>query len=619
PSSSSGHLVSIPPPPSPSSCRLKHAILPPSLLPTPLISSYHGDSSSVSNSTTMGNEDPAYVDKAVVDVVEDITTHHRRRDAAAEFLSKVPEGRIEVTPADNKRVLWRIDKVILPIMLTVYFLQALDKATLAYASVFGLIEDTRLVGNQYSWLGSIVYLAQLVMQFPLAWLLVRLPIAKFTSAMVLGWGVTLACMAAAHNFGGLLASRFFLGAFEASIAPSFIAITQMWWRRHEQTTRTSYWYAMNGITNMFGSLLSYGLGHIKSPLLKEYQIIFIFFGVITVAFSFVMFFFMPDSPVEAKFLNDHDKAIALERLRANQMGVISREWRHDHLVEALLDPKTWFWFSLIFAISIPSGGISTFGPLIIKTFGFDDFQTILFNIPFGAVQLIATLGGAFLAQKLKMKGPVIALLCIPPVIGCVMLLIIPHEASRQAPLLVGYYLISVYPGISRLYLEGPIARPPRLAHELTSITNSPLIYSWSAQNTAGDTKRKVTSGVIFIGQSVGNIVGPQLYTQTEAPAYTRGLTANLVLYVVIVVLCGLATVYLVRLNKSHAKRRVAMGKSAVILDTSLDSAKEAARRQTAADAAAGVSVADNAATSPVTDKAFDNATDLKNEDFVFCY
>lgn len=197
----------------------------------------------------MGNETESQADKAVVDVVEDIATHHRR-DAAAEFLNKVPEGRIEVTPADNKRVLRHIDKVILPLMLTVYFLQALDKATLAYASVFGLIEDTGLHGDQYSWLGSIVYLAQLVMQFPLAWLLVRLPIAKFTSAMVLGWGVTLSCMAAANNFGGLLASRFFLGAFEASIAPSFIAITQMWWRRHEQTTRTSYWYAMNGITNM---------------------------------------------------------------------------------------------------------------------------------------------------------------------------------------------------------------------------------------------------------------------------------------------------------------------------------------------------------------------------------
>lgn len=161
-----------------------------------------------------------------------------------------------------------------------------------------------------------------------------------------------------------------------------------------------------------------------------------------------MLAFMPDSPVEAKFLNDHDKLIAVERLRMNQMGVISREWRNDHLKETLLDPKSWFWFALLFSISIPSGGISTFGPLIVKTFGFDQFQTILFNIPFGFVQLVATVGGAFIAQKIKMKGPVIAVLCLPPIAGCVMLMVLPRDASERAALLVGYYLISVYPGIS---------------------------------------------------------------------------------------------------------------------------------------------------------------------------
>ena len=126
-----------------------------------------------------------------------------------------------------------------------YFLQQLDKATLAYASVFGLIDDTGLVGDQYSWLGSIVYLAQLVFQPFIAWLLVKLPIGKFSSTMVLFWGITLTCMAAAHNFGGLLTARFFLGTFEASIAPAFVAITQMWWRRREQTVRIASWYAMN--------------------------------------------------------------------------------------------------------------------------------------------------------------------------------------------------------------------------------------------------------------------------------------------------------------------------------------------------------------------------------------
>lgn len=187
-----------------------------------------------------------------------INRHQGHRvDAAAELLRKTQEvsggGRIVIDPDDDRRVLRKIDLVILPIMLTVYFLQALDKATLAYASVFGLITDTNLVGQQYSWLGSIVYVAQLVAQPPIAWFLVKMRIGKVTSAMVLAWGIVLSCMTAANNFGGLMAARFFLGVFEAGIAPSFIAVTNMWWRRREQTLRISYWYAMNGITNMVRS------------------------------------------------------------------------------------------------------------------------------------------------------------------------------------------------------------------------------------------------------------------------------------------------------------------------------------------------------------------------------
>lgn len=156
------------------------------------------------------------------------------RDAAAMLLIKLgrnPDEHISVSPADDARILRRIDLALLPLMLAVYFLQALDKATLSYASIFGLIDDTNLEGAQYSWLGSVVFLAQLVMQPPLALALVKLPIGKLTSAMVLGWGMTLVGMTWAHNFSQLMAARFFLGAFEASVGPSFIAITQMWWRR----------------------------------------------------------------------------------------------------------------------------------------------------------------------------------------------------------------------------------------------------------------------------------------------------------------------------------------------------------------------------------------------------
>lgn len=110
-------------------------------------------------------------------------------DKAAEFLeANAPENEhVFVTPEDNKRVLRKIDLALLPILLFVYCLQSLDKTVLSYAAVFGLIEDTNLVGDQYSWLGAIVYVAQLVWQPVVAFFLVKLPTGKFLATMVLCW------------------------------------------------------------------------------------------------------------------------------------------------------------------------------------------------------------------------------------------------------------------------------------------------------------------------------------------------------------------------------------------------------------------------------------------------
>lgn len=108
---------------------------------------------------------------------------------------------------------------------------------------------------------------------------------------------------------------------------------------------------MNGVTFIVGSLATYGLGHIRSDTLYRYQVIFLFCGLLTVIWSVLVLIFMPDSPMETKFMSEREKLIAVERLRANQMGVASRQWRWDHVQETLLDFKTWCWFVLIVAIS----------------------------------------------------------------------------------------------------------------------------------------------------------------------------------------------------------------------------------------------------------------------------
>lgn len=273
------------------------------------------------------------------------------REKAAEFLAAHADGDVDFTYEEEKEVIKRIDRRVLVLLLGAYFFQQLDKSSLSYVSIFGITEDANLVGKQYSWLGSILYLAQLVMQPLAAFILVKFPTGKVIAGAIFLWGSSQAIMAACTDFPSLLGLRFALGSFEAMIAPSCVAVTQMWWRRSEQTLRTSYWNAMNGVTFIVGSLLTYGLGHIQSDALYKYQIIFMFCGAFTVAYAFVVLWLMPDSPMEAKYLTEREKFIAVERLRANQMGVASRKWRWDHVWETLLDLKTWFWFINIIAIS----------------------------------------------------------------------------------------------------------------------------------------------------------------------------------------------------------------------------------------------------------------------------
>ncbi|QIX00675.1 hypothetical protein AMS68_006192 [Peltaster fructicola] len=481
-----------------------------------------------------------YAKDGTAEHVEAADDQPKGRDKAAQLL-KLAGRDIVVSPEDNKRILRKIDLAILPIILFIYCLQSLDKTALSYASVFDLLDATHLVGSQYSWLGSIVYVAQLVWQPLVAFALVKLPLGKFCAIMVFCWGATLCGMVAAKDFGGLMATRFILGSFEASVAPTFIAIV---------------------------------------------QIIFLFCGLLTVCFSVVVFLFLPDSPMGARFLSPGDKLIAIERLRMNQMGISSGTWKWQHVRECLLDIKTWIWFSLLTAVSIPSGGITNFGPLIVKSFGFDSFTTILFNMPFGAVQLIATLGSAFISTHYQAKGPLIAALCIPPIIGLSILLNLDYTVQNRGVLLFAYYITSVYPAIT------------------------PLIYSWSGQNTGGDTKRKMTTAVLFIGASVGNIIGPLLYTTDEAKHYYRGPRSNLALFATIIVLVGIGTLYIAFLNKRHARARERLGKAGKIVDLSMAHGRQLAGGQTVndTDAAGGAGV-----------KAFDDITDLQNEDFIYVY
>lgn len=91
----------------------------------------------------------------------------------------------QVSPADSRRLRRKVDFILLPLLGFCYFVQFLDKQTLSYASLLGMLEDTHLEGSKFSWTASIFYFGYIFWSYPTTFLSVRLPIGKYLAGTVL--------------------------------------------------------------------------------------------------------------------------------------------------------------------------------------------------------------------------------------------------------------------------------------------------------------------------------------------------------------------------------------------------------------------------------------------------
>jgi len=137
---------------------------------------------------------------------------------------------------------------------------------------------------------------------------------------------------------------------------------------------------MNGFGNMIGALTSYGMGSIHSDSMPSYKFIFIIEGAATVLWGMVIFFAFPSSPMRAKWLSENEAVHAVERLRSNRTGVLNREWKMYQVKEALnpfVDPTGWILFWGCVFNEVVNGGVATYKTLIIKSIGWNKFQSAL--------------------------------------------------------------------------------------------------------------------------------------------------------------------------------------------------------------------------------------------------
>ncbi|KAM0274315.1 hypothetical protein ACHAQH_007948 [Verticillium albo-atrum] len=316
----------------------------------------------------------------------------------------------EISRAQASRLLLKTDLVVMPLAILSMTLAFLDKENaLGYAAVFGLREDTNLVGQQYIWLSSIFYFGYLAMEFPNLWLMTKVPIGKYVGAALL---------------------------------PCMMIVNSMWYRKEEQPLRTAFWY--NTFAGVFGGILSYAIGKIDGSL-STWKYIFLIYGAVTVLAGGLVFFGLPDSPSKAWFFNETEKKLALVRLAENQTGIESHKaFRAKQILETLRDPKCYCIWACAFGYAIANTGVTNFNPLIIAGYGFSRTKTVLMATPQAAVAMVS---GAILTASTFWVPNVRCIFWIfsslVGMAGAIMVHSLDAETQRNASL-AGVYLVGFY-------------------------------------------------------------------------------------------------------------------------------------------------------------------------------
>lgn len=118
-------------------------------------------------------------------------------DTAMALFASPSDTHEPYTAEEEKKLVRKIDSMILPYLAVCYAFFYIDKTTLSYAAIFGIREDLDLHGDRYNWLSSVFYFGFLVWAFPTNFLMQRLPVGKYLGANIFLWGVFLMLQAAA--------------------------------------------------------------------------------------------------------------------------------------------------------------------------------------------------------------------------------------------------------------------------------------------------------------------------------------------------------------------------------------------------------------------------------------
>ncbi|GJC88658.1 MFS transporter prlL [Colletotrichum liriopes] len=343
-------------------------------------------------------------------VVDETQALPEKEAAATQATSDTETEAVRLSPENVTKVTRKINLWLVGFYSLVYVFRVIDSANYSNAAIINLEAGTGIkkqlgfTPSQWSWTLSIFSYSYLIFEPTNTILLKLFRPSRWMFILIMAWGVSACCSAAATNFSGMMCVRFAIGMAEAGFFPSVLYHYAFWYRPEEMPQRIAFFYSVGQISSALSGLLAYAISYMDQlGGLPGWRWLFILEGLPAIILAFFAFW-LPDYPESAKILNEEERLYFKHRLaRTAPNG--EAHWDFGSLKPMTKDP-TFYTFSLYWICH----GIGGFGvgfalPTVIYQLGFTTTAySQLMNIPpyVSAFLLLNALG--FMLQR-KWIGP----------------------------------------------------------------------------------------------------------------------------------------------------------------------------------------------------------------------
>lgn len=287
----------------------------------------------------------------------------------------------------EKKLLWRIDALIMPLVILVYLMNYIDRNNYAAAKLQGLEQDLNLNDSQYQTGLSILFVAYILMQVPSNLLLnymgrPSLYLGGFTAA----WGLVSTLTSQTKDYGDIVACRFLLGLVEAPFFAGVLFYLSKWYTKKELAFRMSIFYSGSLLSGAFGNLIAAGIlnGLAGKRGISAWQWLYIIEGAITIVIGLIIMAIMPDFPDTWRMLSPEMKSVANRRLAIDAAEADVDEGGKSSQIKGLklafIDVKTYV-LAIAYMCITGASGFQNYFPTLTKTLGYSEIISLVLVAP----------------------------------------------------------------------------------------------------------------------------------------------------------------------------------------------------------------------------------------------